>query len=151
MQVNAFIPKRPLYSRLIIRLSIQRLLPSMRILTFASVSTSIKPLLVNCDPWSVLNIFSAPYFANAFSNASTQNAAHLLWSSPASGERCRHVLDRSPLPCADLVRMRAVPLRQFLQRHFLADRFQPDTRLEIRRMGISLVQFGSSLSPVDPP
>lgn len=68
-------------------------------------------------------IFCQGLFQCFNSNASTQNPAYLLWCSPALGERCRHVLDHSPLPCADVVRMLAILLQQFLQRHFLADRF----------------------------
>ena len=70
--------------------------------------------------------------------------AHLLRRSAAFVKGRGHILNRLPLPGADLVRMNAVLLGQFRQRHFLADRIKRYTRLEIRRMVLSLRHLGSS-------
>jgi hypothetical protein len=53
----------------------------MLILIFASLSTSIQSPLVNCDPWTVLNIYGVPCFANASFSASMQNAVSMLFES----------------------------------------------------------------------
>jgi hypothetical protein len=41
--------------------------------------TWIKLEAVNCDPWSALKIYGAPYFAIASSSASTQKSAVMLF------------------------------------------------------------------------
>jgi hypothetical protein len=40
--------------------------------------TLVKASLVNCDPWSLLNISGFPYMRNASSRQSTQNTASML-------------------------------------------------------------------------
>src|SRR5210317_2184414 len=47
----------------------------MLILTALSFSRSVKFLLVNCAPWSVLNTSGLPYRRRACSRASTQKSA----------------------------------------------------------------------------
>ena len=77
-QINAFVFRfadlrfSDRQRRSIIRLSIQRPLPSTDIFTSASFSSSIQSLLVNCDPRPVLKISGGPYAASASFGAATQ-------------------------------------------------------------------------------
>ena len=66
---------RDRHSRSIIRLSRHVPFPSMLILIFASISTSIHAPLVNWLPWSLLKISGGPCFAKASFKASTQKSA----------------------------------------------------------------------------
>jgi len=50
----------------------------------------------------------------------------------APREKARHVVDDLLLPCVYLVRVHAVPLGQFRNRHVLPKRLQRDLRLERR-------------------
>jgi hypothetical protein len=58
-------------------------------------------------------------------------SAPRVWRATAPLKGRRHVVQRYPFPCADLIGMNAVILAQFRQRHFFADRLKRNTRLEI--------------------
>ncbi len=55
--------------------------PSIEIAIPAASSFPVNAALVNCAPWSVLNILGLPYRRNASSRASTQNALSIVFDS----------------------------------------------------------------------
>jgi hypothetical protein len=72
-------------------LSKQRPLPSMLMLMPAPFSTSVKSLLVNCEPWSLLKISGTGYNRKARSNADTQKLpSKLVDTSQDSTEYSNH-------------------------------------------------------------
>src|SRR6266849_9925275 len=60
-------------------LSMKRPRPSIEIAMPAASSLPVKAALVNCAPWSVLNIFGAPCRASASSNAAMQKPASIVF------------------------------------------------------------------------
>jgi len=102
---HSYFGDRP--NRSIMRLSIQRPLPSMLILIFASLSTSTQRVLVNWLSWSVLKISGVPYVASASSKASTQNSASMLLDSRGNPPIFTGVERYGHAKSSSLVNMRA--------------------------------------------
>ena len=78
------------------------------------------------------------------------SGTHLLEHRTFASKCGRHVFYRGALPGADLSGMDAILLGQFRQRHLLADRFKCNLGLELRRVVLSCLHFGSLLSSCDP-
>ena len=69
------------HSRSMKMLSMKRPRPSIEIAILAASSLPVNTVLVNCAPWSVLNIRGLPYFCKASFRASTHNELSIVFDS----------------------------------------------------------------------
>src|SRR5271163_5016506 len=82
------------HSRSMKMLSMKRPRPSIEIAILAASSLPVNAALVNCAPWSVLNIRGLPYRCRASSSASTQNALSIVFDSRQAHRAAGPVDDR---------------------------------------------------------